>query len=104
MGQVARRTDTHRGVCDHGEGCCPHSVSGTITGGSPNVTVGGLGVARMDDPVTHSCPHCGTGRISSASGSVTVNGRGAARVGDSVTYPGGSGTITSGSANASFGD
>ena len=103
MPAQARVTDTHAGICDHGFDCCPHSVSGTIVGGSPNVFANGLAAARLGDPVVHSCPHCGTGNISSSSGTVLINGIGAARLGDAVTYPGGGGTITSGSPDVNSG-
>ena len=99
MPGVARIGDSHSGICDHGEDCCPHGVSGVIVAGSSNVKANGIGVARLGDAVTHSCPHCGTGNISSASGKVRANGIGVARLGDSVTYPGGGGTITSASVN-----
>ena len=104
MPAAARVTDEHRGVCGHGEPCCPHSVAGTITQGSPNVRVNGLAAARLGDPVAHDCPHCGTGHISSGSGTVRVNGAPAARIGDSVAYPGGSGIITTASGNVAVGD
>jgi len=94
MPQAARITDEHRGICNHGAPCCPHSVVGEITEGSPDAYFGGLKAARLGDGATHNCPHCGTGNISSASRTVNVNGKGVARLGDEVTYPGGSGVIT----------
>jgi uncharacterized Zn-binding protein involved in type VI secretion len=97
MPAVARVGDPHSGTCSHGDKCCPHSVSGVIVSGSPNVFANGKAVARPGASVTHSCPHCGTGYVSSASSTVRANSIGVARVGDSVTYPGGSGTINSGS-------
>ena len=97
MPAVARKGDQHEGICSHGLLCCPHSVSGTITGSSPDVYTNGVPVARLGDAVVHNCPHCGTGEISSASSKVFANGIGVARLGDSVTYPGGGGTITSAS-------
>ena len=98
MQKVARKTDEHRGICDHGIPlCCPHIVAGTITQGSPNVYVNELPVARLGDIVTHDCPHCGTGHISSASATVSANGIKIARLGDEVTYPGGKGVITTAS-------
>ena len=103
MPSAARRTDEHRGICGHGAPCCPHSVVGTITGGSPDTNINGLAAARLGDAVEHNCPHCGTGNISSASGTVLINGIGAARLGDAVTYPGGSGTITTASGDTEAG-
>jgi len=99
MPGVARLNDTHSGTCSHGLKCCPHAVSGPIVSASNDVKANGIGVARLDDSVTHNCPHCGTGNISSASGTVKANGKGVAREGDSVTYPGGSGKIVSASGN-----
>ena len=103
MPRVARVTDGHRGTCSHGDMCCPHSVAGTITTGSPDVHVNGLRAARLNDEVEHDCPHCGTGFISSGSRTVLVNGLPIARLGDSVTYPGGGGTITAASGNVQAG-
>ena len=102
MPAAARVTDTHSGICDHGEKCCPHSVTGTITDGSTDVEINGLKAARKGDPVEHNCPHCGTGNISSCSSTVFHNGI-SARKGDSVTYPGGGGVITSGSSDVDIG-
>ena len=104
MSQLARVSDEHRGICSHGAPCCPHSVVGTITQGSPNVNANGLPVARLGDAVVHNCPHCGTGNVSSSSGTVRANGIGVARLGDAVTYPGGGGTITTASGNTKAGD
>ena len=96
---IARVTDEHKGICDHGLSCCPHSVIGTITHGSSNININGLPVARLNDKVEHNCPHCGTGYISSCSPTVKINGIGVARLGDTVTYIGGSGVITTASSN-----
>jgi len=104
MHGAARKGDQHRGTCGHGSLCCPHSVIGEISEGSPDVFINGRPAARLNDSVTHDCPHCGTGYVSSASGSVKANGRGIARIGDTVTYPGGSGTITAASGNVNVGD
>lgn len=89
----ARVGDMHVGICGHGAICCPHSVSGPIVEGSPNVFTNGRPQARLGDLVSHDCPHCGVGWISSASGSVFANSKGHARIGDTVVYPGGSGVI-----------
>jgi len=104
MARIARRTDEHRGICDHGAQCCPHSVIGSIIEGSVNSLADGLEIARLNDRVMHNCPHCGTGTISSASSSVMVDGIGVARIGDTVTYPGGGGIITTGSPKSFAGD
>jgi uncharacterized Zn-binding protein involved in type VI secretion len=97
MPGVARLNDTHTGTCSHGLPCCPHGVSGVISGASGTVFANGRGYARLGDPVTHSCPHCGVGNVSSASGDVKADGIGVARLGDSVVYPGGGGSIVSAS-------
>ena len=104
MSQIARVTDTHEGICNHGLPCCPHSVTGTIVIGSPDVFANDLQVARLNDDVEHNCPHCGTGFISSCSSTVFANNIGVARLGDAVTYPAGSGTIITGSEDVFVGD
>ena len=103
MPQVARVTDEHRGTCSHGASCCPHNVEGSIIEGSANVFANNLEVARLGDAVVHNCPHCGTGWIDSASATVKANGIPVARLGDKVTYPGGEGTIVTGSPNVFVG-
>lgn len=103
MPSAARLGDLHVGVCDHGDICCPHNVSGPIAEGSNNVMTNGKPQARLGDSVTHNCPHCGTGNISEGSGTVFANGKPIARVGDKVTYPGGVGTIVEGSPNVVVG-
>lgn len=97
--KVARLTDMHQGVCDHGFDCCPHSVIGNITTGSSNVFANDLSLARDGDQVTHNCPHCGTGYISANPSSVFINGKCIAKLGDSVIYPGGNGSIIQASEN-----
>ena len=98
MPRIARIGDTHHGICSHGYDCCPHSVSGTIVGGSGNVS-NHSGVARNGDAVVHNCPHCGTGHIVASVQDVNVNGKQIAIIGDTVIYPGGSGVIDSGSSD-----
>ena len=94
---VARETDIHEGVCDHGAPCCPHNVAGIIVEHSPTTQANGLGVGRLGDLVEHDCPHCGTGFVSTACGTVLTDGKPVARLGDEVTYLGGKGTIFTGS-------
>ena len=94
---VARVTDTHVGVCSHGAPCCPHNVAGTIFGCSLTTVADGLGVARFGYLVVHDCPHCGIGSVASGCGNVTADGIPVARLGDMVVYPGGEGTIITGS-------
>ena len=103
MSLDARTSDNHMGICAHGAQCCPHSVIGTIVQGSPNVFVNGRPAARLNDMVRHSCPHCGVGWVDSASSSVFANGIPVARSGDRVRYPGGRGSILSGSSNTIVG-
>jgi len=100
---VARVTDVHKGVCNHGQICCPHNVAGKIVSGSSDIFTNGLSQARDGDTVTHDCPHCGTGIIVASSASVMVNGRLIARIGDSVVYPGGEGKIISASEDVNAG-
>ncbi len=90
---VARVKDKHEGICSHGAPCCPHSVSGPIVEGSPDIITNGLQQARDGDLVHHDCPHCGVGWIQASSETVFINGRRIARLGDTVIYPGGSGKI-----------
>lgn len=103
MPKVARVGDSHSGTCSHGDECCPHSVSGTFTGGSPSTDCNGKAVVRVGDSLEHDCPHCGTGQASSGSSTVYVNSIAVVRKGDSVTYPGGSGTVDEGSPNVNAG-
>ncbi len=98
MPGVARIGDQHSGVCAHGAPCCPHPVIGAIVSGASKTVVEGSAAARIGDMVAHSCPHCGVGSIVSGSSIVIVEGSGVARLGDAVVYPGGAGTIISGSA------
>ena len=98
---LARENDKHEGVCDHGAPCCPHEVMGTITCHSPTTSADGLGITRLGDLVKHDCPHCGTGFVSTACASVAGDGLPLARLGDEVTYPGGEGTIITGSGTTS---
>lgn len=100
MSRFARVTDQHKGICGHGAPCCPHSVSGPIVEGSPDVVTNGLQQARDGDLVHHDCPHCGIGWIVASSETVFVNDKKIARLGDVVTYPGGSGKIVEGSPDA----
>ena len=103
MPNLARVTDIHEGICNHGLPCCPHNVVGAIVEGSPTVTANDLQVARLGYLVNHSCPHCGIGHISSCSSTVFADGIGVARLGDTVTYLGGVGIITTASTNVNAG-
>ena len=97
--EAARQTDKAKAPVDaHGNQCCPHSPSGPIIQGSPNVFINGLPAARKGDPGIHIfC--CGPNKfnISGGSGTVFVNGKPLARKGDSTSHCGGSGSIQGGS-------
>ena len=101
MSKIARVGDKHSGICNHGFDCCPHYVTGTIVGGSDNVS-NQSNVARDGDKVIHNCPHCGTGYIVASTRDIHANGKGIAIEGDTVIYPGGSGTIVSGSSDTNI--
>jgi uncharacterized Zn-binding protein involved in type VI secretion len=55
----ARVTDINIGICNHGLPCCPHTITGMIITGSPQVIYDGLPAARFGDMTISSCPHCG---------------------------------------------
>ena len=98
----ARIGDTHVGVCDHGEDCCPHDVSGVIVSGAGSVISSGSPTARMGDSVVHDCPHCGTGVCVGASPNVNAEGSAVHRLGDLVVYPAGDGTTVSGAGDVNI--
>jgi uncharacterized Zn-binding protein involved in type VI secretion len=78
---IARLTDRTHGTC-----YChivPISVGGSIITASPDTTVNGLGMARLNDTVLADCGHTGT--IVTCSATNTCNGRGVARLGDTTT-------------------
>jgi len=93
---IARTTDVFVGICV----CCPNPpipMTGTVVGGSSDITANGIGCARVGDVVLGLCGHIGV--ISSGSGTnVTMNGLEMAVSGSAVT---GCliGTITTGSSD-----
>ena len=96
MPGIARKGDE-----GSGHGCYPASA---ITGGSPDVEIDGIPVARAGDALApHGCKDCPPKPRSIAGGSSTVfiNGMPIARVGDAIE---GGGTITSGSSSVSVDD
>ncbi len=93
--QVSIKNDIHKGICDHGEGCCPHEVEGKLTGCNCNVYSNGQPIALVGDTVTHNCPHCGTGVISSSTSNIYINGKQVAGIDCEVKYEKGKGKITS---------
>ena len=90
-----------------GDADVPHCSGMTRAGGSPNVTVNGIGVSRAGDSNTPHLrppnrPPCPTHAAAIAAGSrtVTVNGRGIGRVGDSIS---GCTAVAAGSPNVTAG-
>lgn len=105
MAAVTRVNDGTSGTCDLGLPCCPHSRAGTNNVGSPNVTVNGLPLHRLDDTGPCNCPHGGTFASVSGSSSVTVNGKPVTRIGDTTQCQvcGKSGSHVAGSPNVTCG-
>lgn len=82
----------------HGAPCCPHSVTGPATDGSPNVFVHGEKALRIGDPGTHSaCCGPNTWKAAEGSGTVFVNGIPFTRLGDATGHCGGPGKMITGS-------
>lgn len=78
MPKLMRVGDTFSGTCNsHG------TITGTITGGSPNVKAENKAVARIGDKGTCSCGHVFT--IKTGSSLVKADGIGICRVGDNAT-------------------
>lgn len=91
---------TRIGDGNTGHDSCPPV---TLTTGSSNVFVNGIGVGRVGDTYNqHGCiahpSHAGI--IASGSSSVFVNGKAAGRIGDRVSC---GGTVASGSGNVFIG-
>lgn len=82
----------------HGKQCCPHSVIGPATAGSPNVFIEGKPALRVGDPGVHSAC-CGPNSWVAAQGSskVFVNNIPIVRLNDATTHCGGSGKMVEGS-------
>lgn len=94
MPGIARLTDQVTCTCSCHQS--PVSTTGTINSASVNVTVNGLGVARVGDTALCTCGHTTT--IIQGSPNITVNGIPLARLGDPVDgCP--VGTITTSSMN-----
>jgi uncharacterized Zn-binding protein involved in type VI secretion len=69
-----------KGICCEGT---PHSATGPIISGSPNVNTNGLAAARVSDIViSDSCGHGRKGTIYDGSPKTFINGLNAARIGD----------------------
>jgi uncharacterized Zn-binding protein involved in type VI secretion len=84
----------------HGCPSCPHPSKGRVIVGSADVFVNKLPAARVDDTGTHSsCCGPNTFTCTAGSGTVFINGKKAHRKGDKTTHCGGSGSMSSGSAD-----
>ena len=105
MPAVTRIGDATSGTCNKGLPCCPHGRTGTNGTASPNVTVNGIPLHRLNDTGPTNCPHGGTFASVAGSGTVTCNGRPVVRVGDATVCQscGLSGTHVSGSPNVTAG-
>lgn len=81
-------------ACSHGNPCCPHPVSGAITGGSPTVMVRGKPAARLGDGGMHSAC-CGDNMFTISEGdeNVLIDGKPAAIIGSATKHCGGIGHI-----------
>jgi len=82
----------------HGLQCCPHSLTGSIIMGSPNVYALGSPVARVMDNGAHTCPHCPINILATGSFTVHANNIPVVRVGDTVNECCGAGTVITGKA------
>lgn len=72
---------------NHGNFCCPHTLTGLITTGSTTVTVNGKPAARLGDTgVASACCGPNTFRITSGDPNVLIDGRPAARIGDATVH------------------
>ena len=105
MPSVTRIGDSTVGTCNKGLPCCPHGRSGTNSSASPNVTVNGIPLHRLNDVGPTNCPHGGTFQTVAGSSSVTCNGLKVTRIGDTTVCIscGLSGNHSSGSPNVTCG-
>lgn len=96
---TARLGDRCEGRCHHPSHSSPLTIGGTIITASPNVSVNGLGAARLGDQVETDCGHIGN--IITGDPTVAINNLPSARIGDKVggvyraTIVSGSGNVTS---------
>jgi uncharacterized Zn-binding protein involved in type VI secretion len=91
MPRVCVVGDSIIGICDHGQECCPHNVTGYFTEGSPTVSFNNKPVVRDGDRCRTTCPHCHTGYAVGRSSRITVDGKPVHRLGDPVVLGGGTG-------------
>jgi putative chitinase len=106
MPGAARLGDKSKCDADvHGKKCCPHSVEGPATEGSPNVFINGKKALRKGDKGVHSTC-CGKNEWAAKKGSpvVFINGISAIRIGDGAAHCGGMGNLIEGSENVFIGD
>jgi len=89
----------------HGCPACPHTATGMIIGGSPNVFVNSLPASRVDDMGIHAAC-CGPNMYTATkgSGTVIVNGKGVHRKDDEQAHCGGKGKSIAGSSDVFAGD
>ena len=97
--RISIKGDLYEGICDHGEDCCPHHVTGEISECSGKMYSNGEQVALVGDKITHNCPHCGTATISSSTSNIYINGKQACGIGSIIEYSNGSGKITTAKGN-----
>jgi len=84
MGKPAARIgDMH--TCPASTGDTPHVGGPLGPAGSPNVNIGGIPAARVNDPAVCTGP---PDQISAGSTTVFINGKPAARMGDSTAHGG----------------
>lgn len=91
MPEICCIGDTIIGVCDHGEECCPHNVTGFFVEGSDIAASNGKGLVRDGDRCWTTCPHCATGYAVGGSSKVFIDDKPVHRKGDMVKLGAGTG-------------
>jgi len=99
MPGVTRVNDLTIGVGSHGGKCCPHTITGVVMIGSPDVFSNDLNNGRIGDIAIHDCPHCPIGILLTGSSDVYANGIPFSRLGDQVNEVCGSGTVITASSD-----
>lgn len=111
MPSAARLGDSIAGTTagEHSGHATPHSplpITGSISGNcSGDVFINGQPAAYVGSVTTENDACCGSskGSVGAGSGTVFINGHQAARVGDALNAHNGTGQITGGSGDVSFG-
>lgn len=111
MPSAARLGDSIAGTTagEHSGHATPHSplpITGSISGNcSGDVFINGKPAAYVSSVTTENDACCGSsqGSVGAGSGTVFINGHQAARVGDALNAHNGTGQITGGSGDVSFG-